>query len=238
MKAFAAALMDYLRSTPATAGAGNLVPAGVDKAAIFQAATVSARAAACGQSCHFSDPHGRAGRLPGDRAAIFQAQTLRAGPLANGTPTPRVRKPKPVATDWWPPPLRHSGLVQRTGHQRSGHGRTVVHPADAGELVRYVAGRAARLRHRGPRPAGRSGSPPPPGPGVPGEGRRPGARHRTRVRARERRPAGLPAATGLAAAQAARRAPPRNAGIMSGCGSTAGHTSGAVSPPSPRHSLT
>jgi serine/threonine protein kinase len=41
MKAFAAALVEYLRSTPATAGAGNLVSTAVDKAAIFQAPTVA-----------------------------------------------------------------------------------------------------------------------------------------------------------------------------------------------------
>ncbi|HLJ11403.1 MAG TPA: serine/threonine-protein kinase [Planctomycetaceae bacterium] len=41
MKAFAAALMNYLRSTAPTDGAGNLVPTVVGKADIFQAATVA-----------------------------------------------------------------------------------------------------------------------------------------------------------------------------------------------------
>jgi hypothetical protein len=41
MKAFAAALIDYLRSTPGPEGAGNLTPAQVDKAAIFQTPTVA-----------------------------------------------------------------------------------------------------------------------------------------------------------------------------------------------------
>jgi formylglycine-generating enzyme required for sulfatase activity len=40
MKAFAAALLDYLRSTPTGEGAGNLVPIAMDQAAVFQAATV------------------------------------------------------------------------------------------------------------------------------------------------------------------------------------------------------
>ena len=42
VKAFAAALTDFLRSAPATAGAGRLVPNTVDKAAIFQTPTASA----------------------------------------------------------------------------------------------------------------------------------------------------------------------------------------------------
>ena len=41
MKAFAADLTAFLRSTPATASAGSLVPAGTDKAPIFQAPTVA-----------------------------------------------------------------------------------------------------------------------------------------------------------------------------------------------------
>ncbi len=69
----ASALTDYLRSSPATAGPGNLVPNTVDKAAIFQAPTAP-------------------GPLPADKAAIFQAPTLVPGPLADGTPAQRVRK--------------------------------------------------------------------------------------------------------------------------------------------------
>ena len=64
MKAFAAALMDFLRSTPATAGAGNLVPTAGDKAAIFQTPTVAP------------------GPPPAGKAAIFQAPTVAPGPLA------------------------------------------------------------------------------------------------------------------------------------------------------------
>jgi serine/threonine protein kinase len=41
MKAFAAALTEFLRSIPATAGAGSLVPNVVDKADVFQASTVA-----------------------------------------------------------------------------------------------------------------------------------------------------------------------------------------------------
>jgi hypothetical protein len=87
MKAFAAALMDYLRSTPAPAGAGNLVSTAVDKAAVFQAATVAP------------------GRLPASKAAIFQTPTVAPGPLGAATPLPRVVKKTPVATDSsWPAP--------------------------------------------------------------------------------------------------------------------------------------
>ena len=64
MKAFAAALIDYLRSTPAPAGTGNLASTAVDKAAIFQAATVAP------------------GPLPADKAAIFQTPTV--APAAAG----------------------------------------------------------------------------------------------------------------------------------------------------------
>ena len=66
MRDLASALTDYLRSRPATAGPGNLVPNTVDKAAIFQAPTAP-------------------GPLPADKAAIFQAPTLVSGPLADGT---------------------------------------------------------------------------------------------------------------------------------------------------------
>jgi serine/threonine protein kinase/formylglycine-generating enzyme required for sulfatase activity len=41
MKAFAAALLDFLRSAPATPGAGNLVPTAGENAAVFQAATIA-----------------------------------------------------------------------------------------------------------------------------------------------------------------------------------------------------
>ena len=59
MRAFAADLLDFLRSTPVTAGAGNLVPNTVDKAAILQSPTAAP------------------GPLPADKAAIFQAPTVR-----------------------------------------------------------------------------------------------------------------------------------------------------------------
>ena len=61
MKAFAAALMGYLRSTPATDGAGNLAQTAVGKAAIFQAPTAAP------------------GPLPTGKADVFQAPTVAPG---------------------------------------------------------------------------------------------------------------------------------------------------------------
>ena len=87
MGELASAVTDYLRSRPATAGPGNLVPNTVDKAAIFQAPTAP-------------------GPLPGDEAAIFQAPTLVPGPLADGTSAQRVRKATRVAIDRSSPPAR------------------------------------------------------------------------------------------------------------------------------------
>jgi serine/threonine protein kinase len=62
MKAFAAALIDYLRSIPATEGLGSLVPRSGDKTAILQAKTVA--------------PSPR----PAPRADLFQAQTVAPQP--------------------------------------------------------------------------------------------------------------------------------------------------------------
>ena len=69
----ASALADYLRSRPATAGPGNLLPGTVDNAAIFQAPTAP-------------------GPPSADEAAPFQAPALMPGPLADGTPARRVTK--------------------------------------------------------------------------------------------------------------------------------------------------
>ena len=86
----ASALTDYLRSRPATAGPGNLVPSPVDEAAIFQAPTAP-------------DPR------PADKAAIFQAPTLVPGPLIDGTSAQPVTEATPVAIDRSPPPARPRG---------------------------------------------------------------------------------------------------------------------------------
>ncbi len=82
MKGLAAALMDFLRSSPATAGAGNLVPAGVDRAAIFQAPTVAPGREPAGNSDVFQ-------LVPsdGDKAAIFQAPTVAPGAGRRATAT-------------------------------------------------------------------------------------------------------------------------------------------------------
>jgi serine/threonine protein kinase len=85
MKAFAGALTEFLRSIPATAGAGSLVPNTADKAGVFQASTVAP------------------GPLTAGKAAIFQASTVAPGPRAGGMPTLRLRTPKPVTTG--PSPL-------------------------------------------------------------------------------------------------------------------------------------
>jgi serine/threonine protein kinase/formylglycine-generating enzyme required for sulfatase activity len=53
MKALAAALLDYLRSTPATEAAGNLIPTTEDKSAVFQAATVAPKRQPAGISDAF-----------------------------------------------------------------------------------------------------------------------------------------------------------------------------------------
>ncbi len=109
MKAFAAALTDFLRSTPATAGAGGLVPNTVDNAAIFQTPTV----APARQPADNSDVFQLA-PTAGDKAAVFQAATVAPGrqPAANSDvfqtptvaprerpslpPTPREAKPPSV----------------------------------------------------------------------------------------------------------------------------------------------
>jgi formylglycine-generating enzyme required for sulfatase activity/serine/threonine protein kinase len=87
MRDLASALTDYLRSRPATAGPGDLVPNTVDKAAIFLAPTAP-------------------GPLPADEAAIFQAPTLMSGPPAEGTKAQRKRKATRFAIDRSPPPAR------------------------------------------------------------------------------------------------------------------------------------
>ena len=95
----ASALTDYLRSSPATAGPGNLVPNTVDEAAIFQAPTAP-------------------GPLPADKAAIFQAPTLVPGPPADGTPAQRVRKATRITTRPVAAARETSVLVQPTGRNR------------------------------------------------------------------------------------------------------------------------
>jgi serine/threonine protein kinase/formylglycine-generating enzyme required for sulfatase activity len=70
MKTFAAALLDYLRSTPAAEGAGSLAPNVADNAAVFQAPTVAP------------------GRKPAGNSDIFRAQTV--VPQARRSPPPTL----------------------------------------------------------------------------------------------------------------------------------------------------
>ncbi len=101
MKAFAKDLLDFLRSTPVTAGAGNLVPTAGDKPAIFQAATVAPGR----QPADYSDVLQLA-PTAGNKAAIFQAATVAPGrqPAGNSdvfqasTVAPRVVKSTSGAT--------------------------------------------------------------------------------------------------------------------------------------------
>ena len=98
MKAFAADLTAFLRSTPATAGAGSLVPAGTGQGRHFSSPHGRARTPARGQhrrfptgaerrgrSRHFPSPHGRAGRRPAGSSDVFQMATV--------PPRPDVRLP-------------------------------------------------------------------------------------------------------------------------------------------------
>ena len=86
MKAFAAVLVDFVRSTPATGGANSLVPSTEYRTANSQPPTVA-------------DP------LPAHTAAV-QATTLAPGPLDGGTPSQRAKKPTPFTTEWPPMPAR------------------------------------------------------------------------------------------------------------------------------------
>ena len=73
MKAFAAALIDFLKTAPAGEGAGNLTPMKAAPAEIFQAATVAP------------------GPRPAGKSAIFRAPTVAPRPLAATTLRPPRR---------------------------------------------------------------------------------------------------------------------------------------------------
>jgi formylglycine-generating enzyme required for sulfatase activity/serine/threonine protein kinase len=95
MKAFAAALLDYLRSTPATEGAGNLVPTAVDNAAVYQLATVPPGRQPAGNSDVF-----QAATVP-PQARRSLSPTLRGAQAASGIrpPNSRQKNPRTVPKD-------------------------------------------------------------------------------------------------------------------------------------------
>ncbi len=114
MKAFAKDLLDFLRSTPATAGAGNLAPSAGDNAAIFQTPTVAPGRQPAGNSdvfplaptagdkaAIFQTPTVAPGRQPADNSDVFQAPTVAPRARPSLSPTPRdamapsvIRRPK------------------------------------------------------------------------------------------------------------------------------------------------
>jgi formylglycine-generating enzyme required for sulfatase activity/predicted Ser/Thr protein kinase len=87
MRDLASDLTDYLRSTAATAGAGDSVPNSMDKAATFQAPSAP-------------------GPLSAGKDALLQTATLVPGAPADGTLVQRLRKATRVAIDRSPPPAR------------------------------------------------------------------------------------------------------------------------------------
>ncbi len=94
MKAFAATLLDYLRSTPATEGAGNLAPTAVDKAAIFQKPTVAPSPQPAGKSAIFQAATVAPGSRPASDSEAF-AVPLVAPPARRSLP-PTQLKPASV----------------------------------------------------------------------------------------------------------------------------------------------
>jgi formylglycine-generating enzyme required for sulfatase activity/predicted Ser/Thr protein kinase len=81
MKAFAAVLLEYLRSTPAAQGAGNLALTAVDKTDVFQATTVAP------------------GRRPAGNSDVFQKATV---PPRARRPVPPTPRPGQAPTEYRP----------------------------------------------------------------------------------------------------------------------------------------
>ena len=104
MKAFAAALFDFLRATPATQSAGNLVPTAVDKA-VFQAATVAPQ------------------RRPAGDNGIFQLATVAPQARRSLPPMPaetQARETQPRETQ--PPSATRPHQIARTTIETTGTG--------------------------------------------------------------------------------------------------------------------
>jgi formylglycine-generating enzyme required for sulfatase activity/serine/threonine protein kinase len=101
MKAFAAALLDYLRSAPATEGAYNLLSANVDKAAVSQPVSVAL------------------GTQPAEGSGLFQVapEVRRSLP-----PAPREAQAPPVTLPSRPAPktIQKAGTTGEEGKRRAG----------------------------------------------------------------------------------------------------------------------
>jgi serine/threonine protein kinase len=80
MKAFAAALIDFLKTAPAAEGAGNLTPMKAGPAEIFQAATVAPNQAAISTPALLGEPTQRGNKAPS--SIRKPANTQRANPRA------------------------------------------------------------------------------------------------------------------------------------------------------------
>jgi serine/threonine protein kinase len=94
MKAFAAALIDFLKTAPAGEGAGNLTPMKAAPADIFQAATVAPNQAALSTPALLGEPTQRGNKAPS--SIRKPASTHRANPQATVS-APEVKEGRSVA---------------------------------------------------------------------------------------------------------------------------------------------